>query len=89
MTAQCVPLFDLLGVDRSVRVASYLDLRRLQAAGGRAPTIARTAEDVARRHPLLTRFFAFEFPEIGSRRWPDPGAPVGAAEAFQALLITA
>lgn len=89
LKARCVPLFEVLGVDRSVRVASYLDLRRLQAAGGRAPTIARTADDIARRHPLLTRLFAFEFPEIGSRRWPDPGAPVGAAEAFQAMLITA
>jgi len=89
MRARCVPLFEVLGVDPSVRVASYLDLRRLQAAGGRAPTIARTAEDIARHHPLLTRLFAFEFPEIGSPRWPDPGAPVGAAQAFQALLIKA
>ncbi len=87
LQAQCVPLFDLLDVDRTVRVASYLDLRQLQAAGGKAPTIARTAEEVRRRHPVLTRMFDFEFPEIGGRRWPDPGASVGAAEAFWALLL--
>lgn len=87
LQAECVPLFDLLDVDRTVRVASYLDLRRLQAAGGDCPTIARTAEEIRRRHPVLTRLFEFEFPEIGSPRWPDPGAPVGAADAFWALLL--
>jgi hypothetical protein len=87
LIAQCVPLFDLLEVDPTVRVASYLDLRRIQGAGGKAPTIARTAEEIVRRHPVLTRLFEFEFPEIGSRRWPDPGAKVGAAEAFWALLL--
>ena len=89
ISAECVPLFDLLEVDRSVRVASSLDLRRLQAAGGKAPTIARTADEIRRRHPVLTRLFEFEFPKIGSGRWPDPGAKVGASEAFWALILKA
>ena len=87
LDATVAPLFDVLGIDGSVRVASYTDLRRLAALVPATPIIAQPADEVRRRHPVLTRLFAFEFPRLDSSRFPDAGPGPGAAEAFQVLML--
>ncbi|MGQ0506422.1 MAG: class I SAM-dependent methyltransferase [Myxococcaceae bacterium] len=82
-----VPLADLLEVDRRMRVASYVDVLRLRHLVPRVPILAFPKEELEARHPLLTRFFRFEFPEIGSPRFPDPQASGGFCQLFHALLL--
>lgn len=81
-------LADLLGVARQVRVASYLDCLRLRRIIPALPILAYPRDELVRAHPLLTRIFAFEFPEIGSPRFPDPQARGGFCQLFWALLLT-
>ena len=38
-------------------------------------------------HPWLTRFFAFEFPAIGSARFPNATTQGGFCHVFYALLL--
>lgn len=80
-------LADLLGVDRSVRVASYLDVMRLRRLVPNLPVLAWPKAELEKRHPLLTRFFRFELPEVGSPSFPDPQARGGFCQLFQALLL--
>jgi SAM-dependent methyltransferase len=89
LEARVVPLYDLLGIDGSVRVASHTDLRRLAALVPGTSMVAVTAEELRRRHPWLTRLFRFELPRLDSPRFPDAEAGIGAAEAFKALLLRA
>ena len=89
LTARTERLFDILHIDESVRVASYSDLRRLSALVPSTPMIAVTEEELRRRHPFLTKLLAFDFPRLSSRRFPDAHGSVGAAEAFEVLLLTA
>jgi SAM-dependent methyltransferase len=81
-----MPLHELIGADLSVRCASYTDLWRLRRVT-RAPVFAAPAEEVRRRHPLLSRLLALELPPLGSPRWPDAGASGGFAQLFRALLL--
>jgi SAM-dependent methyltransferase len=81
-----IPLHELIGADLSVRCASYTDLWRLRRVA-RAPVFAAPAEEVRRRHPLLSRVLALELPPLGSPRWPDAGASGGFAQLFRALLL--
>ena len=78
---------DLIGLDRSVRVASYHDLLRLRRLVRDLPIVAFPKEELEKRHPLLTRFFRFGFPAIGSPGFPHPGTRGGFAELFEALLL--
>jgi SAM-dependent methyltransferase len=78
---------DLLGLDRSVRVASYHDLLRLRRLVRDLPIYAFPKAELEARHPLLTRFFRFELPPIGSPDFPHPGTHGGFAELFEALLL--
>ena len=87
LRAECVALYDLLGIDGSVRVASYSDLRRLAFLVPSTPILATPRDEVCRRHPFLTRLFSFDFPRLDSPRFPEATGPVGAAEAFKALLL--
>ena len=85
--AQVVRLYDLLGIEGSVRVASYTDLRRLAFLVPSTPMVAVTREELRRRHPLLTRLFSFDLPRLDSPRFPEAHGRVGAAEAFSVLLL--
>lgn len=78
---------DLIGLDRSVRVASYHDLLRLRRLVRDLPIYAFPKEELEARHPLLTRIFRFELPPIGSAGFPHPGTRGGFAELFEALLL--
>jgi SAM-dependent methyltransferase len=81
-----LPLHELLDADLSVRCASYTDLWRLRRFVS-CEVFAAPAEDVRRRHPLLSRLLALELPPLGSPRWPDAGAKAGFAQLFRALLL--
>lgn len=78
---------DLLGLDPTVRVASYHDLLRLRRFVKDLPIVAAPRAELEARHPVLTRFFRFEFPAIGSAGFPHPGTRGGFAELFIALLL--
>lgn len=81
-----LPLHELIGADLSVRCASYTDLWRLRRFVS-CEVFAAPAEEVRRRHPLLSRLLALEMPPLGSPRWPDATAPAGFAQLFRALLL--
>ncbi|MFL5309908.1 MAG: class I SAM-dependent methyltransferase [Myxococcales bacterium] len=81
-----LPLHELLRADLSVRCASYTDLWRLRRFVS-CEVFAAPAEDVRRRHPVLSRLLALELPPLGSPRWPDAGAAAGFAQLFRALLL--
>jgi len=81
-----LPLYELIGADLSVRVASYTDLWRLRRFT-RADVFAAPAEELRARHPWLSRLLALEFPQLGSPHWPDATAPAGFAQLFRALLL--
>ncbi len=87
LRARVVFLYDVLAVDGAARVASYTDLRRLAALVSSTPMVASPEAEVRRRHPWLTRLFSFDFPRLDSDRFPTADGPVGAAEAFLALLL--
>jgi SAM-dependent methyltransferase len=78
---------DLIGLDRSVRVASYHDLLRLRRLVRDLPVYAFTKEELEARHPVLTRLFHLELPPIGSPAFPHPGTQGGFAGLFEALLL--
>jgi SAM-dependent methyltransferase len=82
-----VLLADLLGIDRSMRVASYDDLMRLRRLVPKLPVLAYPRAELEAMHPVLTRIFRFEFPEIGSPRFPDPKSNGGFCQLFYALLL--
>jgi SAM-dependent methyltransferase len=86
LEAEELPLHELLGADLSVRCASYTDLWRLRRFVS-CEVFAAPAEEVRRRHPLLSRLLALELPALGSPRWPDAFAPAGFAQLFRALLL--
>lgn len=79
-------LHELLGVDLSMRCASYTDLWRLRRFA-RCEVFAAPEADVRRRFPWLSRLLALELPPLGSPRWPDATAPAGFAQLFRALLL--
>jgi hypothetical protein len=54
----------------------------------RLPVLAFTQDELKARHPLLTRVFRFDFPAVGSPRFPDPLAGGGFCQLFHALLLT-
>ncbi len=87
LRAERLLLADLLGVDRKVRVTSYADVMRLRRLVPRLPVLAFTREELEQRHPVLTRIFRFDLPEIGSPRFPDPQADGGFCQLFHALLL--
>ncbi len=87
LEAERVNLADLLGVNRNIRVASYADLLRLRRLVPSLPVLAFTQEELEARHPFLTRVFHFEFPQIGSPRFPNPLARSGFCQLFEALLL--
>ncbi|HVE82216.1 MAG TPA: class I SAM-dependent methyltransferase, partial [Myxococcales bacterium] len=78
---------ELLGLDGSVRVASYHDLLRLRRLVRDLPIYAFPKEELEARHPVLTRLFRFELPPIGSPAFPHPGTQGGFAQLFEALLL--
>jgi hypothetical protein len=78
---------DLIGLDRSVRVASYHDLLRLRRLVRDLPIVAFPKAELEQRHPVLTRLFALELPPIGSPAFPHPGTAGGFAQLFEALLL--
>jgi SAM-dependent methyltransferase len=78
---------DLIGLDRSVRVASYHDLLRLRRLVRDLPIYAFPKAELEKRHPVLTRLFHLELPPIGSAGFPHPGTHGGFAELFEALLL--
>lgn len=78
---------ELIGLRGSVRVASYHDLLRLRRLVRDVPIYAFPKEELEARHPLLTRFFRFDFPPIGSAGFPHPGTEGGFAQRFEALLL--
>jgi hypothetical protein len=80
-------LADLLGFDRSVEVASYPDVLRLRRFVPSLPVLAHPRAELEARHPLLTRFFRFDFPTVGSPRFPEPQARGGFCQLFCALLL--
>jgi SAM-dependent methyltransferase len=82
-----VLLADLLEVDRTQRVASYHDVMRLRRFVPSLPVLAHPKAVLEARHPVLRRIFHFEFPEVGSRRFPDPGASGGFCQLFWALVL--
>lgn len=82
-----VLLADLIGVDRTARVTSYPDVMRLRRFVPRLPVLAHPKAELERMHPVLTRLFRFELPEIGSPRFPDPQAKGGFCQLFHALLL--
>ena len=86
-TVERVPLADLLGIDRGCQVTSYPDLVRLRRFNPRLPVLAHTRESIEAKHPWLTRFFEFEFPEIGSPRFPNATPHGGFSQLFHALLL--
>ena len=81
-----LPLHQLLEADLSVRCASYTDLWRLRRFVS-CEVFAAPADEVRKRHPLLSRLLALELPPLGSPRWPDATAPAGFAQLFRALLL--
>ena len=81
-----LPLHELLGADLSVRCASYTDLWRLRRFVS-CEVFAAPAEEVRKRHPLLSRLLALELPPLGSPRWPDAHAAAGFAQLFRAILL--
>jgi SAM-dependent methyltransferase len=87
LEVQRVKVADLLGLDRTVRVASYHDLLRLRRFVPDLPIVAVPRAELEARHPILTRIFRFEFPAIGSAGFPHPGTRGGFAELFSALLL--
>jgi SAM-dependent methyltransferase len=87
LEVQRVKVADLLGLDRTVRVASYHDLLRLRRFVPDLPIVAVPRAELEARHPVLTRIFRFEFPPIGSAGFPHPGTRGGFAELFVALLL--
>ncbi len=82
-----VPLADLLEIDRRCEVTSYPDLVRLRRFNPRLPVLAHTREHIEAQHPWLTRIFEFEFPEIGSPRFPNATPRGGFSQLFHALLL--
>lgn len=82
-----VKVAQLLEIDPTVRVASYHDLLRLRRLVPSVPIVAFAMEELISLHPLVTRFFRFEFPSIGSPGFPHPGTQGGFAELFEALLL--
>ena len=86
LSAQQLPLHELLEADLSVRCASYTDLWRLRRFA-RCEVFAAPADEVRRRHPWLSRLLLLELPPIGSPRWPDALAKGGFAQLFQALIL--
>lgn len=82
-----VLLCDLLEIDRRVQVTSYPDLIRLRRFNPRLPVLAHPRELIEEMHPWLTRFFAFEFPEIGSPIFPNATTQGGFCQVFHALLL--
>ncbi|HYR18886.1 MAG TPA: class I SAM-dependent methyltransferase [Myxococcales bacterium] len=86
LEAEELPLHELIGADLSVRCASYTDLWRLRRFVS-CEVFAAPAEEVRRRHPLLSRLLALDLPPLGSPRWPDATAPAGFAQLFRALLL--
>ncbi len=87
LTAERVLLAELLGVRRDVRVASYQDVMRLRRLVPRLPVLAHPRAQLEARHPVLTRLFRFDFPEVGSPRFPDPLARQGFCQVFHALFL--
>jgi SAM-dependent methyltransferase len=81
-----LPLHELLGIDLSMRCASYTDLWRLRRFAA-CEVFAAPEAEVRKRFPLLSRLLALELPELGSPRWPDATAPAGFAQLFRALLL--
>ena len=81
-----LPLHELLGADLSVRCASYTDLWRLRRFIS-CEVVAVPADEVRRRHPLLSRLLALDPPALGSHRWPDATASAGFAQLFRALIL--
>lgn len=86
-SVEVVLLADLLGIDRAVRVTSYPDVVRLRFWNPKLPVLAHTREAIERQHPWLTRFFAFELPEIGSPIFPNATTQGGFCQVFRALLL--
>jgi SAM-dependent methyltransferase len=80
-------LCDLLDIDRKVQVTSYPDLVRLRRFNPRLPVLAHPREAIEKMHPWLTRFFEFEFPEIGSPIFPNATTQGGFCQVFHALLL--
>ncbi len=86
IAAEELALHELIGADLSVRCASYTDLWRLRRFVS-CEVFAAPADEVRRRHPVLSRLLALEMPPLGSPRWPDATAPAGFAQLFRALLL--
>ncbi len=82
-----VPLHVLVGADPALRVASYLDLLRLRRFVPSLPVFAFPGSELQRRHPVLTRLFRFDFPPLGSPRFPEPQATGGFFQLFHALIL--
>jgi SAM-dependent methyltransferase len=81
-----LPLHELVGVDLSMRCASYTDLWRLRRFAS-CEVFAAPEAVVRERFPWLSRVLALELPELGSPRWPDATAPAGFAQLFRALIL--
>ena len=86
LAVEQLPLHELLGADLSVRCASYTDLWRLRRFTS-CEVFAAPAEEVRRRHPLLSRLLSLELPLLGSPHWPDATASGGFAQLFRALIL--
>jgi len=86
LSAQQLPLHELLEADLSLRCASYTDLWRLRRFA-RCEVFAAPADEIRRRYPWLSRLLLLELPPIGSPRWPDALAKGGFAQLFQALIL--
>lgn len=85
--AELLPLADLLGIDRTCRVASYPDVLRLRRLVPRLPVLAHPKATLEARHPVLLRLFDFELPEIGSPTFPNRTPRGGFCQLFFALLL--
>ena len=81
------PLADLLDIDRTCEVTSYPDIVRLRRFNPKLPVLAHPRATIEAMHPWLTRFFAFEFPAIGSPRSPNRTTQGGFCQVFHALLL--
>jgi SAM-dependent methyltransferase len=86
LSAEQLPLHELLDADLSVRCASYSDLWRLRRFA-RCEVFAAPAEEVRKRFPWLSRLLFLELPPLGSPRWPDALAKGGFAQLFHALIL--
>ena len=82
-----VLLADLLDIDRACEVTSYPDIMRLRRFNPKLPVLAHPRALIEEMHPILTRFFAFEFPAIGSVRFPNATTQGGFCHVFHALLL--